>query len=104
MRLERWQALTLEQQRRFAALCPDLVVELSSPTDEGPRGLTPLRRKMTACQSTGARLGLLLIPDERAVEVWPASGESQRLEQNELLNAGPEFPGLQLQLAEIWAG
>lgn len=58
----------------------------------------------TKLRSNGARLGWFLIPDERAVEVWPASGESQRLEQIELLNAGPEFPGLQLQLAEIWAG
>ncbi|WP_315860076.1 Uma2 family endonuclease [Cyanobium sp. Alchichica 3B3-8F6] len=104
VRLERWQALTPDQQRRFAPLCPDLVVELASPTDEGPRGLTALRRKMDAYQSNGARLGWLLIPHERAVEVWPASGESQRLEQIALLQAGPEFPGLQLQLAEIWAG
>jgi Uma2 family endonuclease len=104
VRLERWQALTPEQQRRFAPLCPDLVVELASPADEGPRGLTALRRKMAAYQSNGARLGWLLIPHEQAVEVWPASGESQRLEQIEQLEACPEFPGLQLQLAEIWAG
>ena len=104
VRLERWQALTSDQQRRFAPLCPDLVVELASPTDDGPRGLTALRRKMEAYQSNGARLGWLLIPHERAVEVWPASGESQRFEQIALLQAGPEFPGLQLQLAEIWAG
>ena len=104
VRLERWQALTPEQQRRFAPLCPNLVVELVSPADEGPRGLTALRRKMEAYRANGARLGWLLIPHERAVEVWPASGESQRLEQIELLEASTEFPGLQLQLAEIWAG
>ncbi len=67
-------------------------------------GLTALRCKMAAYQSNGARLGWLLIPHERAVEVWSASGASQRLEQIEQLQAGPEFPGLQLQLAEIWAG
>ena len=59
---------------------------------------------MAADQSNGARLGWLLIPHERAVEVWPASGDSRRLEHLEQLEAGPEFPGLQLQLAEIWAG
>ena len=42
---ERWQALTPEQQRRFAPLCPELVVELVSPADEGPRGLAALLRK-----------------------------------------------------------
>ena len=29
--LDRWQALTPEQRRGFALLCPDLVVELVSP-------------------------------------------------------------------------
>ncbi|MFM1899822.1 MAG: hypothetical protein RLZZ216_398 [Cyanobacteriota bacterium] len=104
VRLERWQSLTPEQQRRFAPLCPDLVVELASPADEGPRGLTALRRKMATYQANGARLGWLLIPHQQAVEVWPASGESQRLERIEQLEAGSDFPGLQLQLGEIWAG
>lgn len=104
VRLERWQSLTPEQQRRFAPLCPDLVVELASPADEGPRGLTALRRKMATYQANGARLGWLLIPHQQAVEVWPASGESQRFERIEQLEAGSDFPGLQLQLGEIWAG
>ena len=104
LRLDRWRALSPEERRDFAPLCPDLVVELASPSDEGPRGLSALRRKMAAYQANGARLGWLLIPQEQAVEVWPASGEPQRLDQPALLEAGADFPGLQLQLAEIWAG
>ena len=104
VRLERWQELTHDQQRRFAALCPDLVVELASPSDEGPRGLSALRRKMATYQANGARLGWLLIPHDQAVEVWSPSCESQRLEQIEVLEAGADFPGLQLELPEIWAG
>ena len=69
-----------------------------------PRGLTALRSKMTAYQINGARLGWLLIPQEQAVEVFPAFGIPQRLELLEVLEATPDFPGLQLQLAEIWAG
>lgn len=112
LRLDRWQALRPEEPRGFAPLCPDLVVDLVGPSVaagfsegvEGPRGLNALRRKMAAYQSNGARVGWLLIPQEQAVEVWPASGEPQRLEQAALLEAGADFPGLQLQLAEIWAG
>lgn len=104
MRLDRWLALTPEERRGFAPLCPDLVVELASPSDEGPRGLTALRSKMAAYQASGARLGWLLIPHQQVVEVWPASGESQRREGLAVLEAGPEFPDLQLQLEEIWAG
>jgi len=103
LQLERWQALSPEERRSFAPLCPDLVVELASPSDEGPRGVSDLRKKMATYQANGARLGWLLLPNEQAVEVWPASGSPQRIEQLEVLEATPEFPGLQLQLAEIWA-
>jgi len=46
----------------------------------------------------------VLIPHAQAVEVWPANGASQRMEQIDVLEATPEFAGLQLQLAEILAG
>ena len=77
------------------------MVELDSPSDEGPRDLSALRHKMAAYQANGAKLGWLLIPQERAVEVWPAHGTPQRLKQIPVLEATPEIPGLQLQLAEI---
>ena len=104
VQINRWQALTLEQRRGFAPLCPDLVVELASPSDEGPRALTALRSKMAVYQANGARLGWLLIPHNQVVEVWPASGDPKSFNGIEVLEAGAEFPDLQLQLAEIWAG
>ena len=33
VRLDRWEALSAEERRRFAPLCPDLVVEMASPSD-----------------------------------------------------------------------
>ena len=104
VRLDRWQALSTAERRSFAPLCPDLVVELASPSDDDPRGVSVLRQKMASYQANGARLGWLLFPHEQAVEVWAGSGASQRLEQIDVLKATPDFPGLQLQLAEIWAG
>ena len=104
VRLDRWQALTPEQRRGFAPLFPDLEVELASPSDDGPRALTALRSKMATYQANGARLGWLLIPHQQAVEVWPATGDLHRFERISVLEAGPEFPALQLQLDEIWEG
>jgi Uma2 family endonuclease len=101
--LDRWQALSAEQRRGFAPLCPDLVVELASPGDEGLRDVADLRRKMDVYQRNGARLGWLLLPEQRAVEVWPADGEPQRFNNLQLLEAGAPFQGLQLQMEEIWA-
>jgi len=106
VRLERWQALTPQERRGFAPLCPDLVVELASPTDEGPRGLTALRRKMAAYQANGAQLGWLLVPEERLVEIWPrlGGGDPQRFSAASQIDAGPLFPGLKIELQEIWEG
>jgi Uma2 family endonuclease len=111
VRLERWQALSSEQRRGFPPLCPDLVVELASPSDEGPRGVSALRRKMAGYQANYAQLGWLLLPQEQAVEVWPGRQfpkgplpEPQRLEGITELDGGMVLPGLRLDLEEIWRG
>jgi Uma2 family endonuclease len=119
VRDDRWQALTPEQRRGFPPLCPDLVIELASPSDEGPRGATALRRKMATYLANGAQLGWLLFPERQAVEIWrapsllpeqPSSPEApggprqpERLEPADTLDGGAAFPGLRLELAELWA-
>ena len=88
VRLDRWQALTAEERRGFPPLCPDLLVELASPGDGGPRGVTALRRKMDLYQANGACLGWLLLPEERAVEIWKSGekGMAVRLDNPERLD------------------
>jgi Uma2 family endonuclease len=67
--------------------------------------VSALRQKMASYQANGARLCWLLLPHERAVEVWaPADQGPLRLEQAATLAGGAEFPGLCLNLEEIWAG
>lgn len=108
VKLERWQALTPEQRRTFPPLCPDLVVELASASDAGPRGADALRRKMALYQANGAQLGWLLFPEQRAVEIWLARPETgvatapQRLENALRLEGGDVLPGLVLELESIW--
>jgi Uma2 family endonuclease len=102
---DRWQALSPEQRRSFPPLCPDLVIELASPSDEGPRGVTALRRKMDCYQANGARLGWLLLPQERAVEIWRSGqqGMAERLENASRVDGSELAEGLELDLEEIWA-
>ena len=102
LRLERWQALTPEQRRSFPPLCPELVVELASPGDQGPRALNALRRKMQAYQANGAQLGWLLIPEQQAVEIWPAVGEPHPMAAVTHLDGAGLLPGLRIELQEIW--
>ena len=56
------------------------------------------------CQANGAQQGWLLIPEQQAVEVWPASGggDPQRNKAATSLDAGSLFTGLQIDLLEIW--
>jgi Uma2 family endonuclease len=102
---DRWQTLSPEQRRSFPPLCPDLVIELASPSDEGPRGVTALRRKMEQYQANGARLGWLLLPQERAVEIWRGGqqGMAERLDDASRVDGSELAVGLGLDLEEIWA-
>ena len=104
LRQDRWLALTPEDRRRFPPLCPELVVELASPSDTGPRGLTALRRKMALYQANGACLGWLLLPAVRAVEIWRSgqSGQLERLDNVNWLDGGELAEGLALNLHDIW--
>jgi Uma2 family endonuclease len=106
---DRWQTLSPEQRRSFPPLCPDLVIELAStngasPSDEGPHGVTALRRKMEQYQANGARLGWLLLPQERAVEIWRGGqqGMAERLENASRVDGSELAEGLELDLEEIW--
>ena len=101
VRLERWQALSDAERDGFPPLCPDLVVELASPSDD-PQAL---RRKMGAYLANGACLGWLLLPQSRTVEVWTAAETANSplvLNDPSRLEAGLEFPGLVIDPRRIW--
>jgi Uma2 family endonuclease len=62
----RWDSIPRAERRGFAPLCPDFVVELRSPTDR----LGDLQEKMTEYCANGTRLGWLIDPERRVVEVY----------------------------------
>ncbi len=72
--LERWEALTLDERKGFIPLCPDFVIELRSQSDS----LSKLQTKMQEYMDNGARLGWLLNPQSKQVEVYPA-GQSKEI-------------------------
>lgn len=102
--VQRWQALREAEREGFPPLCPDLVVELASRSDD-PEAL---RRKLAIYLANGARLGWLLLPLSRTVEAWTPgqaavpSTPAAVLSDGQRLEAGKEFPGLTIDLAEIW--
>jgi Uma2 family endonuclease len=98
IRRERWDALTAQQQKKFAPLAPDFVAELRSETDR----LAQLRAKMQEYADNGVRLGWLVDPVERRVEVYRPGQPPAVLDNPPAVAADPELPGFTLDLAPIW--
>ena len=96
--LSRWEALTPEQRKKFPPLSPDFVIELRSATDRLP----PLREKMEEYQANGVRLGLLIDPKKKQVEIYRPGQESSVLESPASIDCGEVMPGFILSLSEIW--
>lgn len=95
---DRWAALTLEQKGTFAAICPDFVVELRSSSDSR----TALQAKMQDYQANGARLGWLLDPKTRTVEIYRSDRTVEILSNPATLSGEAVLVGFTLNLARVW--
>ena len=98
VKMERWDALTEEEQERFAPLCPDFVVELMSPSDT----LDKTRAKMKEYMENGACLGWLINRKLIQIEIYRLNQEVEILESPQTVSGEDVLPGFVLDLAEIW--
>jgi Uma2 family endonuclease len=96
--LSRWEALTPEQRQKFPPLAPDFVIELRSATDRLP----PLREKMEEYRSNGVRLGLLINPKNKQVEIYRPGQAPSVLESPTAIDCNEVMPGFSLSMSEIW--
>ncbi len=94
---ERWNALTPEQQEKFAPLCPDFVVELRSPSDP----LRTTQEKMREYMDNGASLGWLLDPKNQQVEIYRRDRAVEILSSPATLSGEDVLPGFVLDLKLI---
>jgi Uma2 family endonuclease len=98
MRLDRWNALTREQQEGIPPYCPDFILELRSPSDRLP----DLQGKMEEYLNNGARLGWLIDPIERVVYVYRPGEAVERLDHPREVSGEPVLAGFVLRLEDIW--
>jgi Uma2 family endonuclease len=77
---------------------PDLVVELRSATDS----LSQTQTKMREYQRLGVRLGLLVNPQGKKVEVYRPGRELEILESPESIDCSEVMPGFILSMERIW--
>lgn len=82
----------------FIPVVPDFVIKLRSATD----GLKPLQEKMREYQRLGVKLGLLINPQDKQVELYRPGQAMERLESPESIDCGEVMLGFMLSMDRIW--
>ncbi len=94
----RWESLGADGRHGFAKICPDFVIELRSASNS----LAEVRGKMEEYMANGARLSLLVDPQNRRVHVYRAGQPVEILEEPTAVSGDPVLPGFVLDLSVIW--
>ena len=97
--LLRWKAVSKEERGGFALLVPDFVIELRSETDRFP----PLQAKMVEYRDNGVRLGWLINPRDRQVEIYRLDCDVEVIADPLTLSGEDVVPGFTLDLSPIWS-
>ncbi|NTW19291.1 MAG: Uma2 family endonuclease [Nostocales cyanobacterium W4_Combined_metabat2_030] len=98
IKLERWDALTDEEKRKFPPICPDFVIELLSPSDS----LKTTQEKMKEYIDNGVRLGILINRKSRQVEIYRSGKEVEVLDSPATVSGEDVLKGFVLNLGMIW--
>lgn len=99
IKLERWNSLSPEQQRKFAPICPDFVVELKSPSDN----LQTLKEKMEEYMNEpGIQLGWLIDRKQRKVYIYRPGLLEECLDNPASVNGESVLPGFILNMSKVW--
>ncbi|MCC5601173.1 Uma2 family endonuclease [Nostoc favosum] len=94
VKLERWEALTPEQRKKFPPLVPDFLIELRSETDR----LAPIQEKMQEYIKNGLRLGWLINPQDARVEIYRLLKAVEVVQMPAIVSGEDILPGFELQV------
>lgn len=98
IRLETWNALTPQQRKKFLPLCPDFAVELISESDD----LEDTQTKMHEYLANGLKLGWLINPKDKQVEIYRPNQVPEVLQFPTSLSGEDVLPGFILNLQLIF--
>jgi Uma2 family endonuclease len=93
----RWDELTPQQRKKYLPLCPDFAIELVSESDD----LADTQAKMREYIQNGLRLGWLINPQDRQVEIYRPHQEVEVLNSPTSLSGEDVLPGFILDLTNI---
>jgi Uma2 family endonuclease len=83
---------------QFLEIVPDFIIELRSKTDR----LKTLKAKRLEYQRLGVRLGLLINPQDKQVEIYRVGQDVEILESPGSVSCEDVLPGFVLNLKKIW--
>jgi Uma2 family endonuclease len=101
IRLERWNTLTVKEKEGFPPIAPDFVIELVSPSDLKNQRYEDLQTKMQEYIDNGVRLGWLIEPAAKTVEIYRLGQQVEMLNNPQTLSGEDVLPGFTLDLNEI---
>jgi Uma2 family endonuclease len=102
IRLERWNTLTLEEKQGFPPVAPDFVIKLVSFSDLKNQRYEDLQAKMQEYLDNGVRLGWLIEPSAKTVEIYRSNQQVEILNNPQTLSGEDILPGFSLDLREIF--
>lgn len=102
IKLDRWNALTPREKEGFPPIVPDFVIELVSPSDLKNQRYEDLQEKMQEYLDNGVRLGWLIEPAAKIVEIYRINKQVEILNNPQTLSGDNVLPGFVLDLDEIF--
>ncbi|MEM9275297.1 MAG: Uma2 family endonuclease [Cyanobacteria bacterium P01_F01_bin.143] len=103
VKLERWNRLTTKQQDGFPPITPDFAIELVSSSDLKNQRYQDLQDKMQEYLENGVRLGWLIEPKSKKVEIYRQGKSPEILSNPKRLSGEDILPGFILDLTNIFA-
>ncbi|MFB6275954.1 MAG: Uma2 family endonuclease [Halothece sp.] len=95
---ERWDSLSEEERRKFPCLTPDFVLELRSETDS----LSNLQAKLEEYIENRVRLGWLINPVEKQVEIYRPHQGKEVLDNPKTVSGEDVLEDFILALSLVW--
>lgn len=96
--LAKWNALTVGQQRSFAPICPDFVIEVRSKSDSR----SVLEAKMLTWIENGALLAWLIDPVDATVTIYRPGEPVETLERPDVVMGHAPVAGFELKTTRLW--
>jgi Uma2 family endonuclease len=96
--LDRWNALTPQEQAGYPPLCPDFLIEVRPQSDS--RRL--VEAKMQAWMENGAKLAWLVDPIAGSVTIYRPGADAETLLRPDVVAAEQPVAGFELRCTRLW--